>query len=138
MRRIEPDGRVTAAQFFLVSAVLEVGAGLALLAAPALIIRLLFGPVESQTAIALGRLAGAALLSLAAACWFARDDGGSAAARGLVSGMLIYNAAIVALVLSSGFGPISPALWGAVMLHGAMAIWSVWSLRVAVSAAARP
>jgi len=138
MRRIESDGRVTTAQFFLVSAVMEAGAGLGSLAAPALVIRLLFGPVESQAGIALGRLAGAALLALAAACWWARDDAGGAAARGVVSGMLIYNAAIVALVFASGFGPITPPLLAVAVLHGTMAAWSVWSLRIAVSAAARP
>ena len=121
---------MTSTQFFAVTAGIEAGAGLALIVAPALVIRLLFGPSEIQTGVALGRLAGAALVSLGAACWWARHDGGSAASRGLVSALLIYNAAVVALVLSGSFGSLGPLLWAVVVLHVAMAIWCVWLLRV--------
>jgi hypothetical protein len=121
---------MTSTRFFAVTAGLELGAGLALILAPALVIRLLFGPAENQTAVAIGRLAGAALVSLGAACWWARHDGGSAASRGLVSGLLIYNAAVVALVLSRSFGSLGPPLLAPVFVHGAMAIWCVWLLRI--------
>ena len=66
--------RMTAAQLFAVTAVMEVGAGLALLVAPVLVISLLFVTSEIQTAVAIGRLAGAALISLGAACWWARQS----------------------------------------------------------------
>ena len=121
---------MTSTQFFAVTAGIEVGVGLALIVATALVIRLMFGPSEIQTGVAIGRLAGTALVSLGAACWWARHDGGSAASRGLVSGLLIYNAAVVALVLSGSFGSLSPLLWAVVVVHGAMAIWCVWLLRV--------
>ena len=79
MSSLESVGRMNTTQFFVVTAVLEVGAGLALLLAPALVISLLVGPsAEIQTGVAIGRLAGAALLSLGAACWWARQ---TAAAR---------------------------------------------------------
>jgi hypothetical protein len=123
-----PSSRTTA-QFFVVTAVMEVGAGLALLVAPALVIRLLFSPSEIQTAVAIARLAGAALLSLGAACWWARHDGSSAESRALVSGLLIYNAAVVALVLAGNFGSVGPPLWSIALVHGAMAFWCVWLLR---------
>jgi hypothetical protein len=126
----ESVGRMPPTLFFVVTAVMEVGAGLVLLMAPALVIRLLFGSSEIQTGVAMGRLAGAALVSLGAACWWARHDRGSAASRGLMGGLLIYNAAVVALVLSATFGPLIAPLWAAVVLHGAMAIWCVSSLRV--------
>ena len=119
---------MTSTRFFAVTAGLEVGAGLALVVAPALVIRLLLGLHEIETGVVIGRLAGAALLSLGAACWWARHDGGSVAARGLVSGLLIYNAAVVALALSGSFGSLGPLLWAAVVVHGAMAIWCVWLL----------
>ena len=118
-------------RFFAVTAGMEVGAGLALIVAPALVIRLLFGPSEIQTGVAIGRLAGAALVSLGAACWWARHDSGSAAARALVSGLLIYNVAVVGLVFSGSLGSISPILWAVIVVHGSMASWCVWSLRVA-------
>jgi len=121
--------RMTSTQFFAVTAGLEVGAGLVLIVAPALAIRL-FGTFEIQTGVAIGRLAGAALVSLGAASWWARHDGGSAASRGLVSGLLIYNAAVVVLVLSGSFGWLGPPLWAVAVVHTAMAIWCVWLLRV--------
>jgi hypothetical protein len=121
---------MTSTQFFLVTAGIEIGAGLALIVVPALVISLLFSPSEIQTAVAIGRVAGAALVSLGAACWWARHDEGSAASRGLVSGLLIYNAAVVALVLSGSFGSLGLPLWAVVMVHGAMAIWCVLLLRV--------
>ena len=111
--------------FFVVTALAEVGAGLALLVAPALVVGLLFGPSEIRPGAAIGRLAGAALLSLGAACWWARHDGGSVASRGLVGGLLIYNAAVVALIISGSLGPVSRLLWAAVVFHGAMALWCV-------------
>ena len=129
MNGIESVGHMTPTRFFVVTAVLELGAGLILLAAPGLVIGLLFGPSEIQPAVAIGRLAGAALLSLGAACWWARRDGGSAASRALVSALLIYNAAVVALVVSAVFGPPGPLLWALVVVHGAMAVWCVRSLR---------
>jgi len=116
-------------RFFVVTAVMEVGAGLAFLMVPALVISLLFAPSAIQTAAAIGRLAGAALLSLGVACWWARHDVGGAASRGLVSGLMIYNAAVVALVLFGNFGSPGALLWAVALVHAAMAIWCVWLLR---------
>ena len=113
---IEPIARPGIAPFFVVSAVMEVGAGVALLVAPDLAIRLVFGTAGTEARVALGRLAGAALLSLGAACWLARRDGISAASRALVSGMLIYNAAVVALVLTGSLGSVGPLLSGLALL----------------------
>jgi hypothetical protein len=120
---------MTSTRFFAVTAAMEIGAGLAVIVAPALIIRLLFGPSEIQTEVALGRLAGMALISLGAASWWARHNSGSAASRGLVSGLSIYNAAVVVLVLSGSFGSLSPLLWIVVVVHGAMAVWCIWLSR---------
>ena len=122
-------GRTAIATFFVVSGVMEVGAGLALLAAPDLAIRLIFGASGTQAGVALARLAGGALLSLGAACWLARHDGISAASRALVSGMLIYNAAVVALVLTGSLGSIGLLLAGVTVLHGGMALWCLLLLR---------
>ncbi len=121
---------MSSTHFFAVTAGIEVGAGLALVVAPALVIRLLLGPSEIQTGVAIGRLAGAALASLGAACWWARHDGGSAASRGIVSGLLIYNAAVVALILSGSFGSLGLPLCTVVVVHGVMATWCVRLLRV--------
>ena len=122
-------GRTAIAPFFVVSGVMEAGAGVALLAAPDLAIRLVFGSSGTETGVALGRVAGAALLSLGAACWLARHDGVSAASSALVSGMLAYNAVVVVLVLTGMLGSLGPLLSGLALLHGGMALWSLQLLR---------
>ena len=116
--------------FFTVSAVMELGAGVALLLAPALAIRVVFGVTDPAAGVAVGRVAGAAVLALGAACWWTRRDGGGAAALALARGMLIYNAAVVALVVSGSLGQPGPLLWGAAALHGAMSVWCLWLMRV--------
>jgi hypothetical protein len=122
--------RKTTAQFFVATAVMEAAAGLALLVTPTLVITLLLASPVTNTAVAIGRLAGAALLSLGAACWWARADAGSAASRALVVGMLVYNAAVIAVVLTGSFGsPARPILWVVTLVHVAMAVWCVWLLR---------
>ena len=115
------------AQLFIVTAVIESVAGLTLLVAPAVFIRLLFGSaVDVFPAAGVARLTGAALLSLGAACWWARHEERSAASRALVGGMLIYNATAVALVIAGALGALGPLQWAAVVLHGALAIWCAW------------
>jgi hypothetical protein len=126
---IESVGRTGVAPFFVASSVMEAGAGLALLATPNLVMRLVFGPSGTETGVALGRLAGAALLSLGAVCWLARHDGISAASSALVSGMFTYNAAVVVLVLSGTFGSPGPLLSGVALLHGGMAVWCLLLLQ---------
>jgi hypothetical protein len=87
------------------------------------------GPI-TNTHVAFARLAGAAVLSLGAACWGARTDAGSAASRALVSGMCVYNVAVIAIVLAGSFGSLGrPIFWVVTLLHGAMAAWCVSLLR---------
>jgi hypothetical protein len=112
---------------FIVTAALELGAGLTLLVAPAVVIRLLFGStVEVFPAVGIARLTGAALLSLGAACWWARHDERSAASTALVGALLIYNAAVVALGIGGAIGALGPLQWAAIVLHGVQTIWCVW------------
>jgi hypothetical protein len=122
--------RHTTTAFFAATAAMEAGAGLALLIAPTLVITLLLAGLVTNTHVALGRLAGAALLSLGAACWWARSDAGSVASRALVGGMSVYNVTVIAIVLAGSFGSLSrPILWVVILLHGAMAAWCVSLLR---------
>jgi hypothetical protein len=111
---------VSVSPFFVVTAVMEVGAGVALLAAPDLATGLVFGAAGTGPVVALARLTGGALMSLGAACWLARRDGTSDASRALVTAMLIYNAAVAALVLTGGLGSIGPLLSTVTVLHGGM------------------
>jgi hypothetical protein len=51
------------------SAAIEAATGLAAIASPSLVVRYLFGAELSAGGVAIGRVAGVALLSLAIACW---------------------------------------------------------------------
>ena len=127
MSRVESRPLTSVRPLFLATAAIEFGAGLTLLVAPAVVIRLLFGSaVDVFPAAGIVRLTGAALLSLGAACWWARDDGRSAASKALVGALLIYNAAVVPVVLVGALGALGPPQWAAVVVHGSQALWCAW------------
>src|SRR5947207_4782949 len=86
------------------TALIEAATGLALLALPSFVVRLLLGAEISGASMPLGRVAGAALLALGVACWLARDDTQSRATRGLVVAMLMYNIAATAVLALAGIG----------------------------------
>jgi hypothetical protein len=113
------------------TAIIEAATGLGLIAVPAIVVRLLLGAEISGASIPLGRVAGVALLALGVACWLASYDEQSCAARGLVSAMVLYNigAALILALADIGLGFVGIALWPAVILHAAMAVWCVGGLR---------
>jgi hypothetical protein len=113
------------------TAVVEAGAGLALLGLPSLTASLLFGtPLASPAAVSLARVGGAALLVVAIACWLARRDSHSLASRGLVVAMLCYNIAVAGVLAFASFGDQlhGVLLWPAAAFHLAMAAWCIASL----------
>ena len=119
-------------RLLIVSAALEIPTGVALLSAPSMLVAVLLGSeLDTPAGVALGRVAGAALLSLGVACWLARGDGASGAARGLVSAMLIYNLAATGVVLYAALGTelAVARLWPAIALHAALAVWCIVCLR---------
>ena len=89
----------------IVTAVLEAATGVGFLLSPPVGFRLLLGAsLDTPGALAIARVAGAALLALGLACWLAIRDVRSRAARGVVAAMLLYNAAVVAVLLHAGIG----------------------------------
>jgi hypothetical protein len=112
------------------ASVVEVGTGLALLLAPALIVSLLAGAGEAGDAMPLARFPGIALLAFGLACWPASGhhaDRGSPVFRG----MLTYNV-LVALFLVYMFAVEhigGVLLWPGVVLHAVVALLLVWSSR---------
>ena len=77
-----------------VTAVIELGAGLALLCCPSATVALLVGgaPLEAPAALTVARVGGAGLLALGVACWLARVDTQSPTTRGSPASPLGYAA----------------------------------------------
>ncbi len=110
------------------TAVIELGAGLALLCFPSATVALLVGaPLETAPALTVARVGGAGLLALGVACWLSRGDTQSRAAKGLIAAMLLYNIAAAGVLAFAGlgFGLHGVALWPAVVLHAVMTVWCV-------------
>src|SRR5436189_6214262 len=118
-------------RFLTLTAIIEAATGLALIAVPAIVVRLLLGAEISGASIPLGRVAGAALLALGVACWLARGDTQSRATKGLIVAMLMYNLVATAVLAFAGIGLglHGVVLWPAVVLHAVMAIWCIVCLR---------
>ena len=115
----------------LTTAVLEAGAGLALLGVPSRFAQLLFAaPLEGAIALTVARVGGMSLLTLAVAAWFASHDSQSCAARGLASAMVLYNLGVAVVLGVAGLqsAHVGIALWPVVLLHAGVAIWCVTQL----------
>jgi hypothetical protein len=115
-----------------VTAVVEAGTGLVLMALPSQLATLLLGSsLDTPGALAVARMAGVALLALGVACWLARNDGRSLAARGLVVTMTLYNTGIFMILVywRTGLGLSGIGLWPTVLIHAIMTVWCVVSLR---------
>ena len=118
------------------TAVIEALAGLALLVRPEAAIAMIFGSAPVTPAgLAIGRIAGAGLLSLGIACWQARHDSHSRTAPGLIGAMLFYNVAAAASLAYArlGEGLSGVGLWPGAILHATMAVWCAASFRLMTS-----
>jgi hypothetical protein len=116
------------------TAIIEAGAGLALLILPSRAAQLLLGaPLEVAAALIVARVGGAGLLTLGVAAWLARGDSESRASRGLLTAMVLYNLGVAIILGVAGVSAerVGIALWPAVVLHTAMTPWCLVSLRPA-------
>ena len=111
------------------SSVVEFATGLALMADPSIVARLLLGTVVSGPGIVVGRCFGIALLGLALASWPAGPVPGRRSER--FAGMLIYNALIAVYLAALGAGGRANGvlLWPAAALHCAVALALAWTGR---------
>jgi hypothetical protein len=110
-----------------VTSVLEAATGLALLVMPSVVVELLLGAAPgTPSGVTVSRVVGAAMLALAVACWLAREDAASRAAKGLVAAMLLYNVAVVAVLVLAGLFGI--AFWPVVLAHAGLAVWCIAGL----------
>jgi len=112
---------------FKASAIVEVSAGLAFLAAPTLVVGLLLGDEIGPTGIVAARVLGIGLLSLGVAGW---ESSGQAMRLAPRAGLCIYNvgAAIVFVIVGTSGGMNGILLWPTAILHaviGAMMLWVI-------------
>jgi hypothetical protein len=123
---------------FLVTAFVEAGTGLGLLALPAVAFDLLLGLKQpAAEALFVGRIAGAALLAIGVASWLTRRDESRPTQFGLLTGIAIYNVATTALLAYAGAAleMAGLLLWPAVALHAGLTVWCVTCLRARTAAA---
>ena len=122
---------MVAKNLLIATALVETATGLILLVSPTLVVAFLLGAsLDAPAAVIVARIAGAALLSLGSACWLARNDVQTGAARALVAAILLYNVGAVVILGNAGIRSLSVgvALWPTVVVHLAMAVWSVADL----------
>ena len=115
----------------IIAAVIEAGAGLALLLIPTVAVSTLLGsPLDTSTGLVAGRIAGAALVALAIACWQARNGERGRPMMGILEAMSFYNfaAATVLVYAAIRLDLRSALLWPAIVLHLSLGVWCVSNL----------
>ena len=116
----------------IVTAAVELATGAALLIAPSLTAGFMLGAgLDSSVAVMVGRVAGAALVSIGLTCWLERDCARNGPRTGLITGLLAYNISIPALLTYAAVveNVSGIAFWPGIGLHSALAIWCVASIR---------
>jgi hypothetical protein len=101
------------------AAAIEAATGLSLMVFPGVVGRLLLGAALADSAIAVARLTGIALLSLGLACWPSGDDATQATVRGLFSYNLLAALYLGYLRIAGGFA--GYLLLPAFVLHALLA-----------------
>jgi hypothetical protein len=103
-----------------VAALVEAVTGIALLILPRVAISLLLGvSLDTPAGWVAARIAGAALVALAIACWQVRNSEPGSAATGGVEAMLFYNFAAAVVLVYAGIRLElrSTLLWPAIVVH---------------------
>ena len=123
----------------IIAAVIEAAAGVALLLIPAVAVSALLGAaLDTATGLVAGRIAGAALVGLAIACWQARNGERGSPATGVVEAMSFYNFAAAMVLVYAGIrlDLRSAFIWPVIVLHlglGAWCVFTLWSARRKIS-----
>ena len=104
-----------------VAAVIEATTGIALIISPQTVTSLLLGADLAVAGIAVGRVAGIALLSLGLGCWLSRRDLNKTAA---LTAMLSYNLLVTAYLMYLGLGGelVGVLLWPAIAIHAVLTL----------------
>jgi len=121
-------------KLLIITALVEGMTGLFFLLLPSFMVSVLFDvSLDTQVGLVLGRLAGAALLSLSIACWIAGNDTQNQAALAIVWALLFYN--VISIILLTyvyiDLDFCSIGLWPAVILHLIFGLWCIVFLKQA-------
>jgi len=119
---------VRARTLLLATAIIEIAVGVPLLITPTLVAQLLLGTqLPSPASQLVARIAAAALLAIGVSCWLERRRPTVVVVTGLTGGLLVYNAAIFALLTYAGLveGLSGIGLWPACALHLAMTVYCI-------------
>jgi hypothetical protein len=111
---------MTTRALVVLAAALEAATGVALIADPSFVVRLLLGVGLSGGGIAIGRVAGLGLLSLGLACCPSGDDATAQATWALFTYNLLVALYLGYLRVGGGF--VSYLLWPASALHAVLAL----------------
>jgi hypothetical protein len=111
---------VTTRTLVMLSATIEVVAGVALIAVPNLAATALVGPGLSDSGVAVVRLTGIALLCLGLSCWPNEDGATQQAIRALFTYNLLAAVYLGYLRVAGGF--VGYLLWPACAVHAALAL----------------
>src|SRR5262249_16471031 len=113
------EDRMVAKWLLPVEAVIEGATGLALIIYSQAVSRLLLGADLPGAGIAVGRVAGIALLALGLVCWVSRQYVDKTAT---LAAMLTYNLLVTAYLLLLGFGGalVGILLWPAIAIHAVL------------------
>jgi hypothetical protein len=111
---------------FAIAAGAEIASGLAMIAAPAMMIDLMFKS-GGAAAIVMARVAGSALLCLGLACCPRARGNDARAAFALLGYNALVTVYLIRLGLTSAWN--GPLLWPSVALHGVLAGLLAWMSR---------
>jgi hypothetical protein len=115
----------------MVAALIEAGAGLALLLIPTVAVSMLLGvPLDTPAGLVAARIAGAAIAGLAIACWQTRNGERVRPATGVIEAMSFYNFAAAMVLVYAGIRLElrSALLWPVIVLHLGLGAWCVLML----------
>ncbi len=115
----------------IITTIVEGTAGLVLLVAPSAGVSLLLGvPLDTAAGLVVGRIAGAALVAFAIACWKVRKGERGSPTTGVIQAVLFYNFAAMAVLVYAGIRleMRSALIWPAILLHLGMGGWCLLNL----------
>jgi len=112
------------------AAVIEAATGLALIIHPPLVTWLLLGDGLSGAGVALGRVAGFALVGLGLACWPRLESAGVHTPA--LQALLTYNLLTTLYLAYLGIGGrlVGSLLWPAVVIHAVLTLLLAWQARI--------